>query len=90
MITGIGYNGLDAVNLYREKKPNIILIDLDMPEYNGCYAIKRIREKDSEVKIFVITGNMDCECEDLVTEIIAKPLDFKTIMRFLENIKCQK
>lgn len=81
---------MDALNLYQAKKPDIILIDLDMPEYDGCYAIKKIREKDLEVKIFVITGNMNCKCEDLVTEIIVKPLDFKTIMRFLENIKCQK
>lgn len=50
-------NGQDAVNLARENKFDIILMDLKMPVVNGIEATKMIREFDKETVIVAITAN---------------------------------
>ena len=43
-VTGKGYDGKTAVELYKEKKPDCVLIDIMMPNGSGFYAIKKIKE----------------------------------------------
>lgn len=35
-IVGTGSDGKEAVDLYQEFKPDIIILDMKMPEYDGC------------------------------------------------------
>ena len=56
-VVGRAYNGKEAVELYEQLKPDIVFMDLKMPEYDGIYAIKHIRAKDPHAKIIVVTGN---------------------------------
>lgn len=36
-------DGLEALNLYKDKKPNILLLDITMPQLNGLEVIRKIR-----------------------------------------------
>ena len=54
-------NGEEAFNLYTTNKPHIILLDIDMPKLNGLLVAKRIREKDSNTKIIILTAFSDKE-----------------------------
>src|SRR4051812_550074 len=47
--------GDEAVNLFREHRPDITLMDLQLPSMNGIDATKAIRQIDSTAKIIVLT-----------------------------------
>jgi DNA-binding NarL/FixJ family response regulator len=48
-------NGREAVDLWKEHRPDIVLLDLRMPELDGVGAIKEIRELDDNAHIIVLT-----------------------------------
>lgn len=54
-------NGSDAVNLVREKKPDIVLMDINMPGINGLQAIKELKSEKNPSKIIVLTIHEDRE-----------------------------
>ena len=55
VVTGQAVNGLEAVEKARQLKPDVILMDLRMPELNGVGAMNQIREQDQDVKFIVLT-----------------------------------
>jgi DNA-binding NtrC family response regulator len=84
-IVGIGYNGCNAATLYSEKNPDYVILDMKMPQYDGMYAIQKIKEKDQNAKIFVITGHSEYDIENLVTKVISKPFTLDKIERIIKN-----
>ena len=54
-VIGEAKNGLEAVKKAQELRPDVILMDLRMPEMNGVEAMRSIREQDSQVKFLVLT-----------------------------------
>ncbi|MBE3134138.1 MAG: hybrid sensor histidine kinase/response regulator, partial [Acidobacteria bacterium] len=49
-------NGLDGIRRIRELRPELLLVDLKMPELDGLQVIERVRAVDPDVVIAVITG----------------------------------
>ncbi len=54
-------NGEEAINLARKERPDVILMDINMPGINGIQAIKTLKEEDSNYKIIVLTLHQDRE-----------------------------
>jgi len=54
-VAGQAKNGKEAVARFRELKPDIVLMDLAMPEMDGVQAITAIREEFTEARILVLT-----------------------------------
>lgn len=50
-----GKNGREAVELYRQHKPDITLMDLNMPEMGGVAAIEAIRSEFPQARIVILT-----------------------------------
>src|SRR5882724_3099283 len=48
-------NGREAVELWRQHHPDVILLDLRMPELDGVGALKEIRGDDENARIIVLT-----------------------------------
>lgn len=54
-VCGIAGNGMEAVELAQKLCPDVILMDVRMPEMNGVAATKRIKEIMPDVKIIILT-----------------------------------
>jgi DNA-binding NarL/FixJ family response regulator len=61
-------NGLDAVELALRLKPDVVVLDLTMPELNGLAAARRILAALPRVRILILTVH---ESEELVREVLA-------------------
>lgn len=55
-VVGEAGNGNEAVDFYTKTRPDVVTMDITMPEVNGLEAIKRIREIDPEARIVVISA----------------------------------
>ena len=60
-ILALGYNGLEAVELYDKYRPDLILMDIRMEKMNGIEATREILKIDSNAKILLITTFQDEE-----------------------------
>lgn len=54
-VVGEAGNGREAVDLWKEHRPDVTLLDLRMPELDGVGAIKEIRALDEDAHIVVLT-----------------------------------
>ena len=66
-VVGEASNGLEAVECARELQPDIILMDLRMPELDGLEAMRRIRDQNPGIKVIVLTTY---ESDDYIFESI--------------------
>jgi len=58
-IIGEAGNGKEAVELARSLKPDIILMDLSMPDMDGIEATKIIKDEQPDIKILILTSFSD-------------------------------
>lgn len=62
LLTSNGYtvveaeNGLDAIAMYKEQKPDGVLLDITMPEMDGLTALKELTKVDAGVRVCMVTG----------------------------------
>lgn len=85
-------NGNEALNFCRTELPDIVFMDVQMPEMNGYEATQKIRELQQEVHIPIIAvtaGNLKGEKEKCLEagmdDFIAKPFVEEAIMVLFEK-----
>lgn len=82
-----GHDGKQAIELYEKFKPDILFIDLSMPEFDGEYAIRNIRNSYPHAKIILLTADSENEsklCKNLNTDhVIHKPFNMRSIREFV-------
>jgi DNA-binding NarL/FixJ family response regulator len=54
-VVGLGYTGRQAIQLVEELKPDLVLLDIRMPEMDGVVATKILHEKFPDVRILILT-----------------------------------
>lgn len=54
-VIGEVYNGKEAVEICEKELPDVVLMDMRMPEYDGAYATRIIKKKHPQIKILVLT-----------------------------------
>ena len=91
LLTQSGYDGLEAntgaqaVEVYKECRPDMVLLDITMPDMDGLAALKEIRKIDPNAKIAMVTamGQQALVMEALKTgamDFVIKPFDQERVL----------
>lgn len=49
-------NGAEAIELYEKHKPDVVIMDIKMPEVNGVEALVKIKEKDDSARVIMVSA----------------------------------
>jgi len=85
----IAKDGNEAFEIYKNKKPDIMLLDINMPNCSGLEMAKKVRESDHATRIIIITAysdttNLLSATELKLTKYIVKPLTTDNLLEALE------
>ena len=89
-VVGKATNGKEAVKSFEALNPDVVFLDVMMPEFDGIYALEQIRKKNPSSKIVMVTADTSEETEQLLEKlkpsaVIHKPYEIITILHILEN-----
>lgn len=85
------FNGKEALEMFDRLRPDIVFVDIIMPEMDGIELSRKLREIDPNQIIIVISASNDIqkisESIDIgVNSFIQKPIDTKKIIELLSNV----
>jgi two-component system chemotaxis response regulator CheY len=78
-------NGIEAVSMYKENHPDMVLMDITMPDMDGLAALKEIKKIDPSAKVAMVTamGQQALVMEALKTgamDFVIKPFDQERVL----------
>ena len=93
-VLGMGTDGFDAVELCRKHHPQLVLMDIKMPVFDGLDASRTILRESPEICIVLITAFSDNEFIEKAKDIgvagyMVKPIDEKSLKPALEIAMAQ-
>lgn len=90
-VIGEARNGVIAVEMAERLKPDIVCLDVVMPEKNGLEALGEIKAKRPETEVVMITSNADPETvqesiQNGASGFIIKPFNAARVLDTLEKV----
>lgn len=78
------WNGVEAVEMYKEHNPQLIIMDINMPEMNGYEATKEIRKLSKDVPILALTAYAYASDEEQILKsgmnaYMSKPINMQKL-----------
>lgn len=91
-VVGEAENGQMAIKKYKELKPDIVTMDITMPEMDGIQALKEIMKEDPTAQVVMITAiGQEGHVKDAVIAgakgFIIKPWKEETVLSALSKLK---
>jgi two-component system alkaline phosphatase synthesis response regulator PhoP len=90
-------NGRQGLELAEQIKPDLILLDCNMPEMSGLQMLERLRQNKKLRKVPVIMLTAVCDDNDItaagalgITDYITKPFDFSQLLAKISRILDEK
>lgn len=89
-IVGEATDGSEAIMLYEQFKPDLVTMDIVMPQVSGVEAVKAIMAKDPNAKIIMISsmGQNSLVMESILEgakDFIVKPFDEMTVIEVVNK-----
>ena len=90
-VAGEAENGVKAVEKYSEVKPDLVLMDITMPEMDGIQALKKIKEVDAGAKVIMCSamGQQAMVIEAIqngAKDFIVKPFQADRVLESIRKI----
>src|SRR5574338_185987 len=90
-VVGRGYNGKKAVELYEQLAPDIVLLDVMMPEYDGFYGLENIKKINPDAKVIMVTADLTYDTEKKLKEfnasaVIYKPYEIDSVIETIHKV----
>lgn len=94
-VIGRGYNGLDAVEIYKKLRPDAVFLDVMMEGYDGIYGLEKIKEIHHDAVVIMVTADMTVATYNKLialdaSAIVYKPYDIDEIMRILDKLSTMR
>ena len=83
-----GINGHDAAEKFSQYAPDLVLMDMMMPKFDGIYGLEHIKNIDSNAKVIMITADQSQTTRNKIyqysnTKIIGKPIDVDKLVKLI-------
>ena len=90
-VAGEAENGAKAVEKYTEHKPDLVLMDITMPEMDGIQALKKIRELDPKASVIMCSamGQQAMVIESIQSgakDFIVKPFQTDRVLEAVRKV----
>ena len=84
------YSGRDALSAVDSFQPEVIILDIQMPDMGGVDVLARIKGSDPAIEVIVLTGNgsfdVGIECMQLgAFDYLFKPVDLDQLLETIES-----
>ena len=88
---GIGHDGKSAVDLYQKTKPNVVFLDVMMPDYDGFYGLEKIKQFDPNARVIMVTADVTQETHDRLISlgasmVLHKPFEIEEIVMVINRM----
>jgi CheY-like chemotaxis protein len=82
-------NGAEAIRLYKQYHPSLVLMDVLMPIKDGVAATREILKDDPSAKIIALTAHTPDRCQPIIDagamEAIEKPFSHESILKIVHK-----
>ncbi len=83
-------SGVKGLILFERHKLDLILLDLNLPLIDGVETLKRIRERDTDIKVIIMTGRISHEWASKCTNLniqgyLQKPFEPDELIERMKN-----
>lgn len=90
-VAGEAENGLKAVEKYKEVSPDLVLMDITMPEMDGIQALKEIKSLDGGAKVIMCSamGQQAMVIESIqagAKDFIVKPFQAERVLEAVKKV----
>lgn len=86
------FNGLEGVNLYKKELPDIVIMDINMPELNGYEACMQILDVNPNAYVIFVSGDKSPDAHDHALRVggikfLSKPVQTNKINSLIQSLK---
>ena len=86
----VAHNGKDAVKLFMQHKPILVLSDYKMPVMNGIELLKSIKAMNKDIHVVLMSGAADGKIiveamKEDAFDFLAKPIDLKNLLEVVSS-----
>jgi len=90
VVIGVAHTGAEALAAVDQLAPDLVLLDIYLPDISGLEVLRRLREQDSPVDALVVTASRDAQTvrgalRGGVVHYVVKPFSFETLRSSLER-----
>ena len=89
-LVGEAIDGVQALNMYKNLMPDLVIVDITMPNMNGIDAVKKIKEVDPGARVLMCSAmGTEDKIQDSMKAgaigYIIKPFNEEGVLRAVEN-----
>ncbi len=93
-VAGEAKNGAEAVELYRSLRPDLVTMDVVMPQMGGLEALRLIRAEDPQARVIMVTAldqkqTLMESIRDGAMDFVVKPFERDRIISLLNKVKAR-
>lgn len=94
-VIDVVHNGREALEVVKQKNPDIIITDIRMPELGGLDLIQKVKEADPDIDFVIISGNREFDyarkaLQYGAEDYLLKPIRQNELNRVLDQIISKK